>query len=340
MSGPLLSLEGLTVALSDGVPLVRGLDLAIARGEVLAVVGESGCGKSMTALAVMGLLPDGIRIAGGALRFDGTDLGGLSRKRLRDLRGRRIAMIFQEPMTSLNPVLSIGEQVAEVVLGHERVSRRAAWDRAREMLERVRLPNAAGRLHAYPHQLSGGQRQRVMIAAALACGPELIIADEPTTALDVTIQAEILHLLDELRRERGLALMLITHDLGVVATMADRVAVMYAGRKIEEGPVAAVLSAPLNPYTRLLMAARPDPARGRATRLVEIPGAVPSPRAMPPGCAFAPRCPEARAACRAAVPAWVVPGGEAGGDAGADAGQPHGVACVLHAAPTPPGGRG
>ncbi|MFN3641974.1 MAG: ABC transporter ATP-binding protein [Gemmobacter sp.] len=323
MTAPLLSIEGLTVALAEGVPLVRDLTLAVARGEVLAVVGESGCGKSMTALAVMGLLPAGIAVAGGAIRFDGTDLARLSGPRLRDLRGRRIAMIFQEPMTSLNPVLTIGEQVAEVVMRHERAMRRAARARALEMLEKVRLPDAAKRLDAYPHQLSGGQRQRVMIAAALACGPDLIIADEPTTALDVTIQAEILHLLDDLRRDQGLALMLITHDLGVVATMADRVAVMYAGRKVEEGPVGAVLVHPMHPYTRLLMAARPDPARGRTARLVEIAGNVPSPRAMPPGCAFAPRCPEARAACRAAVPPWAVAGG-------VSAGGGHGAACILH----------
>ena len=318
MTAPLLSLETLTVALPGGVALVRDLTLSVARGEVLAVVGESGCGKSMTALAVMGLLPDGVAVAGGAIRFDGTDLARLPGSRLRAVRGRRIAMIFQEPMTSLNPVLTIGEQVAEVVLRHERTTRRTARTRALEMLEKVRLPDAAARLDAYPHQISGGQRQRVMIAAALACGPDLIIADEPTTALDVTIQAEILHLLDDLRRDRGLALMLITHDLGVVSTMADRVAVMYAGRKVEEGPVADVLARPLHPYTRMLMAARPDPARGRAARLVEIAGNVPSPRAMPPGCAFAPRCPEARDACRAAVPPW------------APTVARHGAACILH----------
>jgi oligopeptide/dipeptide ABC transporter ATP-binding protein len=205
-----------------------------------------------------------------------------------------------------------------VILAHERVGRSAARDRAVALLERVHLPAAARRIDAYPHQLSGGQRQRVMIAAALACGPDLIIADEPTTALDVTIQAEILLLLDELRRDAGLALLLITHDLGVVQSVADRIAVMYAGRKIEEGPVAAVLSAPLHPYTRMLMAARPDAGQGRGSRLAEIAGSVPAPQAMPPGCAFAPRCPQAMARCTAAPPGWTVPS------------PAHGTACYLH----------
>jgi peptide/nickel transport system ATP-binding protein len=318
MTTPLLSVEGLTVALPDGAAVVRGLDLAVARGETMALVGESGCGKSMTALAIMGLTAPGIRVTGGRVLFDGTDLARLPGRALRRLRGRRIAMIFQEPMTSLNPVLTIGEQVAEVILAHERVGRSAARDRAVALLERVHLPAAARRIDAYPHQLSGGQRQRVMIAAALACGPDLIIADEPTTALDVTIQAEILLLLDELRRDAGLALLLITHDLGVVQSVADRIAVMYAGRKIEEGPVAAVLSAPLHPYTRMLMAARPDAGQGRGSRLAEIAGSVPAPQAMPPGCAFAPRCPQAMARCTAAPPGWTVPS------------PAHGTACYLH----------
>jgi oligopeptide/dipeptide ABC transporter ATP-binding protein len=318
MTTPLLSVEGLTVALPDGAPVVRGLDLAVGRGETVALVGESGCGKSMTALAIMGLTAPGICTTGGRVLFDGTDLSRLPARALRRLRGRRIAMIFQEPMTSLNPVLTIGEQIAEVIVAHEPVRRAAARDRAVELLERVHLPAAARRIDAYPHQLSGGQRQRVMIAAALACGPDLIIADEPTTALDVTIQAEILLLLDELRRDAGLALLLITHDLGVVQSVADRIAVMYAGRKIEEGPVAAVLSAPLHPYTRMLMAARPDAGQGRGSRLAEIPGNVPPPQAMPPGCAFAPRCPDAMDRCTAASPGWTAPA------------PGHGTACYLH----------
>ncbi|MFN3937662.1 MAG: ABC transporter ATP-binding protein [Gemmobacter sp.] len=317
MSGPLLSIRGLTVGVAGGPALVRGLDLAIGRGEVLAVVGGSGCGKSMTALAVMGLLPDGISVREGQIALDGTDLTGLSARRLRAFRGRRIAMIFQEPMTSLNPVPTVGEQIAEVVRRHEGVSWKAARARAVEMLARVRLPDPAVRVDAFPHQLSGGQRQRVMIASALACGPDLIVADEPTTALDVTIQAEILQLLDDLRRDRGVALMLITHDLGVVQAMADRVAVMYAGRKIEEGRVAEVLAAPLHPYTRLLMAARPDAAAGRTRRLVEIPGSVPAPAEMPQGCAFAPRCPHSGPDCLPAPPAW------------REGGAGHGRACVL-----------
>ncbi len=318
MTEPLLTLSSLTLGLRSGPDLVQGLDLHVNRGEVLAVVGESGCGKSMTALAVIGLLPDGVTQKSGRVVFDGISLTGLPARRLRALRGRRIAMIFQEPMTSLNPVLSVGEQIAEVVLQHEAVSRRAAYARALDMMNRVRLPDAARRINAFPHQLSGGQRQRVMIAAALACGPDLIIADEPTTALDVTIQAEVLQLLDELRRDRGMALMLITHDLGVVQTMADRVAVLYAGRKIEEGAVEQVLGGPRHPYTRLLMAARPDADAGREIRLTEIPGNVPAPDSMPPGCAFAPRCPDALAQCRSHPPAWRK------GTGG------HGCACVLH----------
>lgn len=318
MTEPLLNLSSLTLGLRSGADLVRGLDLHVDRGEVLALVGESGCGKSMTALAVMGLLPDGVVRKSGTVIFDGIALTSLSARRMRALRGKRMAMIFQEPMTSLNPVLTVGEQIAEVVLQHEGVSQRAARARALEMMKRVRLPDAERRIDAYPHQLSGGQRQRVMIAAALACGPDMIIADEPTTALDVTIQAEVLRLLDDLRRDRGMALLLITHDLSVVQTMADRVAVLYAGVKIEEGRVDEVLKGPRHPYTRMLMAARPNADVGRETRLVEIPGSVPPPDAMPPGCAFAPRCPNVMASCQANRPAWR---GAKGG---------HGCACVLH----------
>ncbi|MCC6002142.1 MAG: ABC transporter ATP-binding protein [Pararhodobacter sp.] len=318
MTEPLLALSSLTLGLRMGADLVRGLDLHVNRGEVLAVVGESGCGKSMTALAVMGLLPDGVTRKSGSVTLDGIALTSLSARRLRAIRGKRIAMIFQEPMTSLNPVLTVGEQIAEVVRQHEGVSHRAARARALEMMNRVKLPDAARRIDAFPHQLSGGQRQRVMIAAALACGPDLIIADEPTTALDVTIQAEVLRLLDELRRDHGTALMLITHDLGVVEAMADRVAVLYAGVKIEEGRVEQVLDGPRHPYTRMLMAARPDADAGRGKRLVEIAGSVPSPDAMPPGCAFAPRCPQVKPRCHDRPPAWR---GTAEG---------HGCACVLH----------
>jgi oligopeptide/dipeptide ABC transporter ATP-binding protein len=299
---PLLAVENLTVSLADGAPLVQDLALTIDRGETLAMVGESGCGKSMTALALMGLLPAGIRVTNGHVRYAGLDLVSLPERQLRDLRGNRIAMIFQEPMTSLNPVLRVGEQIEEVILRHERGSAGAARKRAADLLARVQVPDPEQRLRAFPHQLSGGQRQRVMIAAALACGPDLLIADEPTTALDVTTQAEILRLLRDLQRSSGLALLLITHDLGVVGQMADRVMVMYAGRKVEDGPTEAVLRNARHPYTKLLLAARPHAGTTRVDRLAEIPGIVPAPHALPAGCAFAPRCPKAAPPCRAAPP--------------------------------------
>ena len=298
----LLTVENLGVRLADGAPIVQDLSFSVARGETLALVGESGCGKSMTALALMGLLPPGIALSSGHVHFAGEDLAALPEKRLRDLRGNRIAMIFQEPMTSLNPVLRVGEQIIEVIRTHEKVGARAARTRAAELLALVHVPDPERRLEAFPHQLSGGQRQRVMIAAALACGPDLLIADEPTTALDVTTQAEILRLLRELQAARGLALLLITHDLGVVGQMAERVMVMYAGRRVELGPVAGVMRAPSHPYTRLLIDARPHSGTARGGRLAEIPGIVPSPHALPVGCAFAPRCPKAADACRAGVP--------------------------------------
>ena len=301
----LLSVQNLGVRLTDGAPIVQELSFSIARGETLALVGESGCGKSMTALALMGLLPPGIALAGGQVHFAGQDLAVLPERQLRQLRGNRMAMIFQEPMTSLNPVLRVGEQIIEVIRTHEKVGARAARARAADLLALVHVPDPERRLEAYPHQLSGGQRQRVMIAAALACGPDLLIADEPTTALDVTTQAEILRLLRELQAARGLAVLLITHDLGVVGQMADRVMVMYAGRRVELGPVVGVMRAPSHPYTRLLIDARPHSGTARGGRLAEIPGIVPSPHAMPAGCAFAPRCPKAADACRSGVPAAV-----------------------------------
>jgi peptide/nickel transport system ATP-binding protein len=299
---PVLAVESLSVRRADGAPIVQALSFEIARGETLAIVGESGCGKSMTALALMGLLPPGMSLAGGCIELDGEDLALQSEKRLRQLRGRRMAMVFQEPMTSLNPVLRVGEQIAEVLLAHEAISAKAARARAAELLDRVRIPDAKRRLDAWPHQLSGGQRQRVMIAAAIACAPALLVADEPTTALDVTTQAEILSLLRELQRERGLAMLLITHDLGVVTQMAERVVVMYAGRRVEVGPTPAVLHGPRHPYTRLLLDARPHSGIARGGRLAEIPGLVPLPSELPMGCAFAPRCPRAAADCVAAQP--------------------------------------
>jgi len=273
------------------VTAIEEVSLELQQGEILGIVGESGSGKSVTALTVMGLLPEpAARVAGGAVRFEGQDLLRFSEQRMQRIRGPGIAMVFQEPMTSLNPVFSIGEQITETLAAHGEKSRSARRDRAVEMLERVGIPSAARRLRDYPHQLSGGQRQRVMIAMALACRPRLLIADEPTTALDVTIQAGILDLLLELRDELGMAVVVITHNMGVIAEVADRVAVMYAGRVVEQAPVGRLFAAPCHPYTRALLACVPSLDDDRA-RLEAIPGTLPDPFARPPGCRFAPRCP-------------------------------------------------
>jgi len=276
---------------------VDDISFSIARRETLALVGESGCGKSMTALSVMGLVPrpQG-RIATGRILLDGTDLVPLPEPALEKLRGARVAMIFQEPMTSLNPVMTIGAQVAEALTVHQGLSRRAAEAKALGVLDEVKIPSAAHRFHEYPHQFSGGMRQRVMIAMAIACEPAVLLADEPTTALDVTIQAQVLGLLADLRERHGMAMLFITHNLGVVAQIADRVAVMYAGQIVEQAPVAAIFANPAHPYTRALFAAIPrldipDQA------LAAIPGRVPPLDAMPTGCRFAPRCPLAQAGC-------------------------------------------
>ncbi len=303
---PLLRIDGLTVAF-PGETAVRDLSLAVEAGQTVAIVGESGSGKSMTALALMRLLPRSARITGGSARFAGRDLMALDEGAMRRVRGREIAMIFQEPMTSLNPVHTIGAQVAEVLRLHEGLGRAAARKRAIELLDLVRIADPARRVDDYPHQLSGGMRQRVMIAIAVACGPKLLIADEPTTALDVTIQAQVLDLLDRLRRDLSMGLLLITHDLGIVGQWADRVVVMYAGRKVEEGPPGALLEAPLHPYTAGLLGASPRKAEGlgyREARLAEIPGSISSARGEA-GCAFAPRCRHAIASCRAAAPPLV-----------------------------------
>ncbi len=302
--GALLRVEGLSLRLQDSaVNIVDDVSFSLAAGETLCIVGESGCGKSVTALALMGLLPrPPLEVVAGRALFRGQDLLRLPRRDMEAIRGDRISMIFQEPMTSLNPVYRVGDQVAEVVLRHRQVSRSEARARAKEMFERVRIPAAAQRLDSYPHELSGGMRQRVMIAMALANDPQLLIADEPTTALDVTIQAQILDLIRDLQRDSGTALMLITHDLGVVAETADRVAVMYAGRIAEEGPVDAVFDDPQHPYTIGLMSSVPSLQRRRG-RLAAIAGMVPTIEALPPGCRFAPRCPFADAGCRAEVPA-------------------------------------
>jgi peptide/nickel transport system ATP-binding protein len=298
MTAPVLELRDVTVTLpTDRGPLrpVDGVSFAVEPGRTLAVVGESGCGKSVTALSIMGLLPQGARI-GGSIRFDGRELTTLDAEDWRRKRGREMAMIFQEPMTSLNPAFRAGEQVAEALRLHQGLSPRAALDRAIEMLDHVRIPDAARRAMQYPHQLSGGMRQRVMIAMALACRPRLLIADEPTTALDVTVQAQILALIDELKAETGTAVVLITHDLGVVADHADDVVVMYAGRVAEQAPAASLFARPEHPYTVGLLGAAPS-LEGGSARLASIEGTVPDLRNPPPGCRFAPRCPFAVARC-------------------------------------------
>ena len=300
---PLLVVDDLALRFGDSSSnVVDGVSFDVAAGETLCIVGESGCGKSVTSLALMGLLPmPPAELVRGRALFEGRDLFTLSRREMGRLRGDRMAMIFQEPMTSLNPVYTVGEQIAEIVRRHRPVGRTEARARALEMLERVKVPAAKRRLDDYPHQMSGGMRQRVMIAMALANDPRLLIADEPTTALDVTIQAQILDLMRELQQETGTALILITHDLGVVAEIADKVAVMYAGRIVETGPVAAIFDDPQHPYTLGLISSIPSLGE-RAGRLAAIPGMVPTVEQMPVGCRFAPRCPFSDAACRAEAP--------------------------------------
>jgi peptide/nickel transport system ATP-binding protein len=307
MPAPLLQIDELKTHFftRDGVVrAVDGVSFTIAPGETLAVVGESGCGKSVTSLSVMRLVASPGRIVAGAIRFDGRDLLALSEPEMRKVRGNDISMIFQEPMTSLNPVLTVGSQIAEALVLHRGLGRNQAMERAIEMLRLANISEAARRSGEYPHQMSGGMRQRVMIAMALACDPKLLIADEPTTALDVTIQAQILDLMRALQAKTGAAIMLITHDLGVVAEMAQRVIVMYAGRKVEEAPVDELFARPRHPYTRGLMNSMPrlGAARGRRTRLQEIPGVVPSLREPIAGCAFATRCPYAVERCRIETP--------------------------------------
>src|ERR1700692_1820096 len=285
---------------------VADVSFSVRRGETLAIVGESGCGKSVTALSVMRLVPNPPgKIVGGSIVLEGTDLLGLDETEMRQIRGNRLSRIFQEPMTSLNPVMRIGDQITEAVRLHRPMTRKAAWAQAVEMLRLVRIPVPERRALEYPHQLSGGMRQRAMIAMALACRPALLIADDPTTALDVTIQAQILALVLELQKELGMGLILITHDLGVVAQTAQRVIVMYAGKKVEEADVETLFASPRHPYTRGLMASIPtvpSPGANTDVRLVEIPGMVPSLTNLPKGCAFAPRCQLAVARCREEYP--------------------------------------
>jgi peptide/nickel transport system ATP-binding protein/oligopeptide transport system ATP-binding protein len=310
VTAPLLSVRDLTVAFrAEGrtVAAVDRVGFDVAAGEVLGIVGESGSGKSVTALAVMGLLPANGRVTSGEILFEGTDLLRLPARRMRDLRGRRIGMIFQEPMTSLNPVFTIGDQIVETVVHHERLGRHAARERAVDMLARVGIPSPRQRLDDYPHQMSGGMRQRVMIAMALACSPRLLLADEPTTALDVTIQAQLLDLLNDLRREFGMAVVVITHNMGVIAEFADRVAVFYAGRVAEVAPVEPLFDRPAHPYTHGLLASTPR-LDADAERLVTIPGSMPNIAAPPPGCRFAPRCGFKVEACDAGRPPLVAVG--------------------------------
>lgn len=329
-STTVLEVSGLRTYFFDRQTAVRAVDdvsYSVEQGEILGVVGESGSGKSVTALSVMGLVPRPAgRIVGGAIRLMGRDLVALDDAAMREVRGRDISMIFQEPMTALNPVLTVGYQIAEPLRLHQGMSRAAAWKRAVEMLESVQISDAARRARQYPHELSGGMRQRVMIAMALACDPKVLLADEPTTALDVTVQAQILRLLRDLRDRLRTAIVLITHDLGVVANTCDRVVVMYAGRKVEEAGVSELFRQPLHPYTLGLLAAMPSMSArngGVRSHLTEIPGSVPNLKHLPPGCRFASRCARAQDVCRMKEPpleargthlvACFFPGRDAGG---------------------------
>ncbi len=306
MSTPLLEVRGLRTvfATDDGdVAVLEDVGFTVHAGQTLAIVGESGCGKSVTSLSIMGLLPKPHgRIAAGSIRFEGRELADMPERELQDLRGNGMAMIFQEPMTSLNPAFTVGDQIMEGLVRHRGLSPAQARERAIEMLRKVRIPAPEQRLDEYPHKLSGGMRQRVMIAMGLANDPRLLIADEPTTALDVTIQAQILELMRTLQQETGTAIVLITHDLGVVAEVADEVVVMYAGRIVERAPVAALFDQPQHPYTVGLLGSIPRLDVERE-RLASIDGQVPPPTQRPPGCAFADRCPFADADCRSALPA-------------------------------------
>jgi peptide/nickel transport system ATP-binding protein len=316
---PLLSVDHLTTVFdvpSGSVPAVDDVSFEIRQGETLGLVGESGSGKSVTAFSIMRLVQPPGRIRSGRVIFKGRNLVEIPEREMRKIRGAEIALIFQEPMTALNPVFTVGDQIRETLLVHGRTTRRDSYAKAIELLDAVRIPAAASRVDDYPHQLSGGMRQRVLIAMALACRPSLVIADEPTTALDVTIQAEILDLLREMKSALGLSLLLITHDLGVIAGTADRVAVMYAGRIVESGLVRDVFRHPEHPYTRGLLASIPGGAPGQRLRAID--GTVPTLGALPPGCAFNPRCPDRFDPCTSTPPADYPVGGE------------HTAKCFLH----------
>ena len=326
---PVLRVHDLTTCF-DGdettVVAVDRLSFDLMPGETLGLVGESGCGKSVTSLSIMRLLRAPGRVAGGRIEFDGQDLLGLSEKAMRAIRGNQISMIFQEPMTSLNPVFTVGKQISESLMLHQGLSRREAMAQAESLLELVQISDPARRVREYPYQLSGGMRQRAMIAMALACQPKVLIADEPTTALDVTIQAQILHLLREIQQRLGTSIVLITHDLGVVAQMCQRVIVLYAGRKVEEGSVDDILDHAQHPYTQALIRSLPDFAAGQdhTARLAELPGIVPVMTPESRGCAFAARCPEAQPRCTEQAPP------------AADAGSRHRVWCWARAAEPAP----
>ena len=317
MAEPLLSIRDLHVDFA-GAPAVRGVDLSLRRGGTLGLVGESGCGKSVTWLAALGLLPSSAGVRGSA-RMDGTELVGAPARTLEGVRGKRVAMIFQDPSSALNPVRRVGTQVIESLRRHRGLAGAAAEAEAKRLFEAVGIPDAGRRLRLYPHELSGGQNQRVMIAIALAGEPDVLIADEPTTALDATVQAQILALLQNLQRDTGMALVLISHDLGVVGDMCDDIVVMYAGRVVERAPGAVLFDRPVHPYTAGLLAALPS-LTGPRRRLQPIPGQLLEPRALPPGCAFAPRCARAEPACAAGQPAM------------RGAGQDHEAACIHVAA--------
>jgi len=311
---PLLELDALSVSLftrRGELKAIDGLSLRVEEGETLGLVGESGCGKSMTALSIMGLLPvPPARIVGGEIRFNGRDLTKFSDRQMQAVRGKDVSIIFQDPMSSLTPVMTVGQQRAEVIPRHTDLRGKAARAKALDLLDQVKIPDARRRLDTYPHELSGGMNQRVVIAMAIACEPKLLIADEPTTALDVTIQAQILTLLREIQESAGMGMIFITHDLGVIAEIADRVVVMYAGRKAEEADVIDLFKRPMHPYTRGLIGATPKPADERRERLVEISGSVPSLADLPPGCPFANRCTEVFERCRVEVPPLYHPEGD------------------------------
>lgn len=301
-----LRVEGLVTSFRTDDGKVRALDgvgFEIARGKTLGIVGESGCGKSVTSLSIMGLLPSGVgKIEAGKIIFDGKNLATLNEEEMRSIRGNRIAMIFQEPMTALNPVFTAGEQIIEVFMTHRQMTRSDARKAALEMMEMVRIPDPERRLDEYPHQMSGGMKQRVMIAMALACSPAVIIADEPTTALDVTIQSQILRLMQDLQKKTGTSIMFITHDLGVIAEMADDVVVMYAGQVIERADVATLFDKPMHPYTKGLLASIPHADQNRDAKLQTISGSVPSLKDLPAGCRFYGRCPYRQTHCQSAAP--------------------------------------